>query len=103
MPSGFKPSELAARYNVEQFFEDAWHAYSGKRTAEFLRVHIAPKASGFLAKTVHGTHAWSAIARKLGMDGKCALKIQERLRWRNAPKNQSISELSVSIMDIKCM
>jgi len=42
MPLGFKPCELAARYNVDQFIEDAWHAYSGKRTAKILRVNLIP-------------------------------------------------------------
>ncbi|HEV2692507.1 MAG TPA: methyltransferase domain-containing protein [Verrucomicrobiae bacterium] len=48
MSPGFEPCKLAARYDVEQFSEDAWHAYSGGQTAKFLRIHIKanpPEAS----------------------------------------------------------
>ncbi|MHB8524353.1 MAG: methyltransferase domain-containing protein [Limisphaerales bacterium] len=36
MPPGFKREELRARYNVPEFEEDAWHAFSGARTKEIL-------------------------------------------------------------------
>jgi SAM-dependent methyltransferase len=42
MPPGFKPQELAARYNVEKFSEDDWHSYSGERTAKLISQNIRP-------------------------------------------------------------
>jgi len=41
MPPGFKPNELAPRYDVERFSEDQWHAYSGKRTAKLVSQHLS--------------------------------------------------------------
>ena len=36
MPPGFKPHELAARYNVESFREDEWHTYCGIKSSAFV-------------------------------------------------------------------
>lgn len=36
MPPGFKLQELASRYNVEGFREDAWHTYCGDKSAKFV-------------------------------------------------------------------
>jgi SAM-dependent methyltransferase len=41
MAPGFKPQELAARYDVESFSEDEWHAYTGARTAKIVEAHLA--------------------------------------------------------------
>jgi SAM-dependent methyltransferase len=43
MRPGFQPRELAPRYNVERFSEDAWHTYSGEKTATLLSQHLAPQ------------------------------------------------------------
>jgi SAM-dependent methyltransferase len=36
MSPGFKPQELAPRYNVENFREDEWHAYFGNKSSQFV-------------------------------------------------------------------
>ena len=40
MGPGFKPEELAARYDVEQFSEDEWHTYSGEQTKRLLSRYV---------------------------------------------------------------
>jgi SAM-dependent methyltransferase len=58
MPPGFEPCKLAARYDVERFSEDAWHAYSGQRTSKLLRIHINsnPPASSILLNAGAGVY-----------------------------------------------
>ena len=41
MPPGFKPHELASRYNVESFREDAWHTYFGAKSAKIVADQLA--------------------------------------------------------------
>ena len=36
MKTGFKRTELQARYDVTAISEDEWHSYSGEKTSEFL-------------------------------------------------------------------
>lgn len=40
MLPGFKKHELAARYDVQWFSEDEWHAHSGERTSMILSTHV---------------------------------------------------------------
>lgn len=37
---GFEPDQLRARYDVENISEDAWHSYSGARTAKILTRYL---------------------------------------------------------------
>jgi len=41
MPPGFKPHELANRYNVESFREDAWHTYFGNKSSKIVADRLA--------------------------------------------------------------
>jgi SAM-dependent methyltransferase len=41
MVPGFNPQDLAARYDVESFSEDEWHAYTGTRTAKIVEAYLA--------------------------------------------------------------
>ena len=41
MPPGFKPHELASRYNVESFREDEWHTYCGDKSSKFVADNLA--------------------------------------------------------------
>jgi SAM-dependent methyltransferase len=41
MPPGFKPHELASRYDVESFCEDAWHTYFGNKSAKIVVNQLA--------------------------------------------------------------
>lgn len=41
MPPGFKPHELASRYNVESFHEDAWHTYFGDKSSKMVGDQLA--------------------------------------------------------------
>jgi SAM-dependent methyltransferase len=41
MPPGFKRHELAGRYNVESFREDAWHTYFGKKSSKIVAAELA--------------------------------------------------------------
>ena len=41
MPPGFKPHELAVRYNVESFREDAWHTYFGHNSSKIVTTQLA--------------------------------------------------------------
>lgn len=36
MPPGFKPHELATRYDVESFHEDEWHTYCGNKSSKLV-------------------------------------------------------------------
>jgi SAM-dependent methyltransferase len=46
MPIGFPREKLKDRYDVGAFKEDAWHAYSGTKTARLLKEHIvSPKGN----------------------------------------------------------
>ena len=41
MSPGFKPHELASRYNVESFREDEWHTYCGYKTSKIVADNLA--------------------------------------------------------------
>lgn len=41
MPPGFKPHELATRYNVERFREDEWHTYCGDKSSKIITDRLA--------------------------------------------------------------
>jgi SAM-dependent methyltransferase len=41
MPPGFKPQELATRYNVENFQEDEWHTYCGNKSSQLVARQLA--------------------------------------------------------------
>jgi SAM-dependent methyltransferase len=69
MPAGFKPHELAHRYDVESFREDAWHTYFGNKSAKMVTDQLASCESNsrFLLNAGSGVYqigvnGWTEIA-----------------------------------------
>lgn len=69
MSPGFKPHELASRYNVESFREDEWHAYFGNKSSKIVADRLASceSISRLLLNAGSGVYrigidGWSEIA-----------------------------------------